>query len=173
MTHLVSIKTNCWRLSSSSHWRVIWMRLRPCQSQSCGALLFWRRVQTISIVQLKQKNIGKAVESCTSMCFHLAQENVIIKSVYLTGQLWFILASKSHRYCTSISRGSWTSTLRTKSRKLILGVEAASEVFYSLSVSSNTFERIFFFFYNVPLPHLPLKSPSALLKKKAFSFHYD
>lgn len=45
----------------------------------------------------------------------------------------------------------------------MLGMEAANEVFYGLSVSSNTFERNFIL-YNVPLPNLPLESPSALLK---------
>lgn len=89
------------------------------------------------------KNTYKAVESFTFMCFHLAQGNVIIKQICLTGQLRCILASKSHRYCMSILR-SMNQLLEQRTEKLMLGVEAASEVFDSLSVSSNTFERNFY-----------------------------
>lgn len=73
-----------------------WDDLCLCQTQCCGALLFWRRVQTISIVLLEQK-IYEAVESCTSMCFHLAKENVIIKQICLSNRstLMYLSQQKS------------------------------------------------------------------------------
>lgn len=94
ITNLVSLKTNHRHFSSSHHWRVIWTRHYPCQTQSYRALLFWRRVQTISIVRLRQKVYTKLSKLALLCAFIWHRENVIIKQICLSNRATLMCFSK-------------------------------------------------------------------------------